>query len=66
MILCFCLSGLMECQSCKALIVGGGGNAFCKSEFLTFKIHHVSCFQGHVSCQKFTLLSGLYVYSAQV
>ena len=40
MILCFCLSGLMECHSCKALVVGGGGeDAFCKSEFLTFKIH---------------------------
>ena len=26
MILCFCLSGLMECHSyCKALVVGGGG-----------------------------------------
>ena len=39
MILCFCLSGLMECHSCKALVVGGGGNEFSKFEFLTFKIH---------------------------
>ena len=34
MILCFCLSGLMECHSyCKALVVGGGGMHFASLNF---------------------------------
>ena len=38
MILCFCLSGLMECHSknCEALVVGGGGMHFASLNFWLF------------------------------
>jgi len=70
MISCFCLSqwpdGMSQSWSPRSEGAGGEwGDAFCKSEFLTFKTIF-SCFQGHVSCQKFTLTSGLYVYRARV
>ena len=33
MMLCFCLSGLMECHSREALVVGGGGVHFASLNF---------------------------------